>query len=186
MLSTSRIHGSRAVVENPQVSVIIVRHKWGRLLYSQLKPYTFDLTLRLRHPRIRHDEISRNLNLHPRFKWNAGAPRLRPDGTELGGIHDHTYWACKVARNKSESLIDALNTNISALELHRAFLQDFVATGGQIEFFVGWFTTKISGGDTLTWELLARLAELRIDLSLDVYGDSQEGIATRDNNASSA
>ncbi len=65
------------------------------------------------------------------------------------------------------------------LELHSDYLKHFAATGGQIEYFIGWFTTDVSGGDTLSWDLLARLSKLKISLALDVYGNKQNGESDR-------
>ena len=139
-------------------------------LYTQVKPFRFDVSLRLVHPSMRSEEISRALNMQPRFQWNAGAPRVTPAGTPLRGVREETYWSSTL-NDKSEDLKDTLDANLSALEVHTAFLQAFVETGGEIEYFVGWFTTDTSGGETLSWELLERLARLRISLALDVYGN---------------
>jgi hypothetical protein len=89
----------------------------------------------------------------------------------MGGVHEDTYWSQRIISDESADIVSILEATTSSLEAHRSFLQDFVATGGEIEYFIGWFTTDISGGDTLSWELLERLAALRINLSLDVYGN---------------
>jgi hypothetical protein len=69
-------------------------------------------------------------------------------------------------RDESEDLIDALIGSVSLLEAHKDFLDQFITTGGEIEYFVGWFTTGTSGGDTLPWELMRRMADLKINLDL--------------------
>ena len=60
----------------------------------------------------------------------------------MAGIRDCTCWAYRI-RDKSEALIDALNYNLSALELHKAFIQDFVASGGELESYVLRFTHDV-------------------------------------------
>jgi hypothetical protein len=52
---------------------------------------------------------------------------------------------------------------------HCHFLHGFRSQGGTIELFVGWFLDGPSG-DVFDCDLLARLADLKIDLSLDIYG----------------
>jgi hypothetical protein len=117
------------------------------------------------------DEISRVLNLQPRFSKDVGAPRVKSDGTESGGVNEQTYWSSRIETNESDSLVEALNTSLADLEVHRDFLRKFAASGGEIEYFIGWFTTETSGGEIIDWKLLKRLADLRIGLSLDVYGN---------------
>ena len=46
---------------------------------------------------------------------------------------------------------------------------DFVATGGSVEFFVGWFMER-SDGEVLDCDLMQELARLQISIALDVYG----------------
>ena len=127
--------------------------------------------MRLTHPNMASEDISAALGMKPRFSWTAGEPRRRPDGVELPGTNDKTYWCCPLAVDPSSSLVDALRASISNLQNCKPFLQTFVETGGEIEYFIGWFTTATSGGDTLDWELLRQLADLKISLSLDVYGN---------------
>src|SRR5260370_39223721 len=138
---------------------------------TSVKPFRFALSLRLRHPSIRSEEISRAIGLQPSIHWNAGEPRVSPDGTVLGGVRDQTYWSSRILHSESVDLTDALAASLSSLEPHKDFLLDFVATGAEIEYFIGWFTTDTSGGETLDWELLQRLAALHINVGLDVYGN---------------
>lgn len=138
---------------------------------NNLKPYRFKLSLRLRHPRLEADEITKLLRMEPRTKWSVGEPRRRTDGTATEGVNDHTYWTYNVP-NTETGLVDALNAHLTELESRSDFLRECVATGGEIEYFVGWFTTDVSGGDTLDWQLFKRLSELKINLALDVYGNA--------------
>jgi hypothetical protein len=52
---------------------------------------------------------------------------------------------------------------------HRPFFHEIRSQGGTIELFVGWFLDGQSG-DVFDCDLLAQIADLKIDLSLDVYG----------------
>jgi hypothetical protein len=115
---------------------------------------------------MRAEEVSTALDLRPRFQWSVGDPRFESDT-----LKDHTYWSWEVPHDDSANLAKALATSVCELRAHAKFLREFVASGGEIEYFVGWFTTDVSGGETLSWELLRQLAELQIDLAFDVYGN---------------
>jgi hypothetical protein len=110
--------------------------------------------------------------MEPRTKWSVGELRRRADGKATEEMNDHTYWTCSVPNEESVRLVDALSAHLTELESHTGFLREFVASGGEIEYFVGWFTTNVSGGDTLDWQLLGRLSDLKINLALDVYGNA--------------
>ena len=58
---------------------------------------------------------------------------------------------------------------LDQLAPHRPFFHRIRSQGGTVEFFVGWFFDGNSG-DVFDCDLLARMADLKIDLSLDVYG----------------
>jgi hypothetical protein len=124
------------------------------------------------------DEISRSLNIAPLRATRVGERRLRPNGQELGGVYPYSHWFCDIAHETEAWLVESLDKHLDLLEPHTAFLKSFVSTGGEIYYFIGWFTTEVSGGETFDWELLQRLANLRISLSFDVYGDSSEKLET--------
>jgi hypothetical protein len=133
-------------------------------------PYRFELSLRLRHPRITAEQISAGLNLTPRYSWTVGQPRLRRDGVEITHSNAETYWSLRV-ENGSADLVSAIDTAVTQLEERRAFIQEFLNSGGSIDLFIGWFLLGQSGGESLPSELLHRLGTLGIDLALDVYGE---------------
>jgi len=57
------------------------------------------------------------------------------------------------------------------LAAHREFLRDFSASGGNAEFFIGWFFPEGNSGDVLDWRLLQPITDMRIALSFDIYAD---------------
>jgi hypothetical protein len=97
--------------------------------------------------------------MSPRFQAPAGTRKHKPG----------SYWASESVRGEDEQLLDILSGWAEKLEQHKAFLEEFTSTGGSVELYVSWFTSERSGGDTIEWKLLGRLAALRVDLSLDVY-----------------
>jgi hypothetical protein len=119
---------------------------------------------------MRWEEITTALELIPSHRSNAGEPRVNLAGTPLGGICKNTYWNCRLAEGNADGLIQALAANVSRLEAHRDFLDEFSVCGGSMEYDVAWFLTKAVSAECLPWELIARIADLKIDLAFDIYG----------------
>jgi len=116
-------------------------------------------------------EISRGLGASPSFSWKAGENRTTPTGQQLQGVNVSTYWCSEPLQGQDSELAAAIASDLSIREAHRRFLTDFCSTGGVIEYFIGWFANGLNVGETFDSELLKRLADLKIDLSFDVYGD---------------
>jgi hypothetical protein len=57
---------------------------------------------------------------------------------------------------------------LDRLEPNRSFFEKVHSEGGAAEFFVGWFLDG-QGGGVFDCVLLARIADLKINLSLIVY-----------------
>lgn len=129
------------------------------------RPFAFKVSLRLRHPVIQPGEITRALGLEPRFHRAEVT-------TSTGETRKDTYWCYTVTQQTvaDRDLEDVLLEHLAILEPNASFFVEFDASGGFIEYFVGWFTSHKSGGETLSWELMRRLSNLRIALSFDVYG----------------
>lgn len=117
------------------------------------------VNLRFRHPDFDPQAISETLGIAPRVQWPAGTKKYKPG----------SYWTSESVKGEDGALLDILASWAEKLEPHKAFLEQFTSTGGNVELYVSWFTSERSGGETLDWKLLGRLAALRIDLSLDVY-----------------
>jgi|GEM_PF-2834784 len=73
-----------------------------------------------------------------------------------------------------------LEVDIEELEKHRPFLTEFSSTGGWIQYYISWFASERSGGATIHYKLLERLAALQISLSFDIYSCGQETQAGRE------
>jgi hypothetical protein len=91
------------------------------------------------------------------------------------GVKDHTYWSHEVVSGEL-ALSEALSENLTKIRPCANFLREFKASGGDVEYFIGWFASEVSAGETLGSDLLQQLAELQIDLALDVYGNSESKV----------
>jgi len=135
-----------------------------------MNPYRYKISLRLRHPSLDPAEITSALQRSPFRSWRAGEPRTTPRGTPLEGRNRETYWTAKVVEGgwPDKGLAVAMRELLDQLVPHRDFFDRIRSDGGKVELFVGWFFDGQSGG-TFDCDLMARMADLNIDLSLDVY-----------------
>lgn len=59
---------------------------------QELNPYQYTISLRIWHPNMPHEEISKTIGRTPRLSWTAGSPRFSIKGKPLGGFYDFYYW----------------------------------------------------------------------------------------------
>ena len=136
-------------------------------------PYRYVVSLRIRHPMINPDSITKKLRLQPFRKWMAGEQRSTPKGNPLKGINRNTYWTAELHTEKSLSsrkiaVEDFLSEQLARFKPMRKYFGHIRKTGGRIEFFVGLFCDKNMGAEFLS-SLLETTGKLGIDLSLDIY-----------------
>jgi hypothetical protein len=137
-----------------------------------MNPYRYKISLRLRHPSLDPAEITSALHLSPSRSWRAGDSRTTPTGKPLEGKYPDTTWIADVGESKwpDKELPVAINGVLDQLAPYKEFFHRIRSEGGKVEFFVGWFLEG-QGGDIFDCGLLARMADLKIDLALDVYPD---------------
>ena len=142
---------------------------------SERKHYSYVVTLRVRHPNIDPQDITKTLGIEPQRTWRAGEARKTPVGTALNGVWRHTYWYTQLyeAEYGDQKLAEALQGLLNRLSPFKEYFRSIRNGGGHVEFFIGWKFYHNSG-EVFEPELLARLAELHISLSLDVYNVESE------------
>ncbi|MBG0810839.1 DUF4279 domain-containing protein [Methylosinus sp. H3A] len=131
--------------------------------------YSYVVTLRVRHPDIDPRHITAALGIEPEWTWRAGEARRTRVGTPLSGVYKLSYWYATLceAEYRERGLVEALNELLDRLSPFREYFESIRSAGGHIEFFIGW-TFYHNSGEVFEPELLARLANLHIALSLDV------------------
>lgn len=134
-----------------------------------MKPFKYSVSFRVEHPEIDPHEISAKLSLTPTTSWKAGDRRSSPTGTPLEGHYKTTYWSYTFGESRDMRLADSLESFSLALQPFKEFLLQIRSTGGKCEYFVGWFSDANSG-EIFTFQLLSKITDLQIDLSLDIYG----------------
>ena len=138
--------------------------------------YRYSISLRLRHPSWDPTEATAILGMTPSRSWRAGEARTTPKGRPLTGFRDASYWTAPLTDGDSKQLhlCAAIADAARSLAPHTAFLVEFAESGGKSEFFIGWFFDEGNSGDVLDWRLLESLAQLRVDLSFDVYSTDSD------------
>jgi hypothetical protein len=135
-----------------------------------MNPYRYKISLRLHHPSLDPGEITRALGLIPLRSLKAGEPRTTPKGNPLEGINRETFWTARMIEDQwpGKELPVAVNACLDQLVPQRDFFHRIRSEGGAIKLRIGWFFEGMSGGE-FDCDLLARMADLKIDLSLDMY-----------------
>lgn len=122
----------------------------------------YTVSLRLKHPEIEPDEFTRWLGLEPKNSGADGEAKLEPPG-----VRSENYWEYRFEPPDGIGLCDFLNILTGKLAEHRWVFEKVASTKGHVQLFVGWTADK-NGGELLNWQLLQKLAEMRVDLVLDV------------------
>lgn len=133
---------------------------------SLLAESGYTITLRLRHPAMRPDEMSTSLGLDPHRCWNKGAARTSPEGEPLGGYQKDNAWTRCLAGGPSDelSLAKCLAAVMKELGPASEFLRQFRSTGGTTELEVMWSIGDAWPEEVFPHALLAQLAEVMLDL----------------------
>jgi len=139
-----------------------------------MKKYKYKLSLRITHPSRDLSVLCQKLGLKPKWKWKAGDRRATPSGKLLVGRYDRSYCCIAIAERSSKPLPRCMKDCLDQLRPHRRMLANIVATGGTIEFFVGWFAQSLNSGEVFDWQILQEAAKLKISLSLDFYSKSKK------------
>jgi hypothetical protein len=135
--------------------------------------FKFEISLRIVHPSIDPERITEVLGISPTRSFMAGSRRVTPRGKELPGHHKESFWLYRFAE-KSVGDVGTLSVLIQEMNHRLMPMQDFLISlrdgGGRAEYFVGWFT-DFNSGEVFDWTILEQCSRLKIDLSLDVYGN---------------
>jgi hypothetical protein len=128
----------------------------------------FRVSIRITHPEILPELITRKIGRTPAIAWAVGDQRITPAGTVLPGLRKDSYWVLNGP--ESDDLAFLIDWANGVLQDAKPFVQELLRTGGRLEYFIGCF---INGqlGTTLEPSLLAKCAELGVMLGFDMYGE---------------
>jgi hypothetical protein len=131
------------------------------------------ISLRIWHPSMPSEEITKAIGLSPSLHNDVGAPRTTPDGQALKGIYTSTYWLYKFSLPINTEVEDCITKALELLSLKREFLKHIAATGGHGELFIGVFL-KQNLGIELDGKLVRQVSDTALGLSFDVYGQAED------------
>ncbi|WP_373317257.1 DUF4279 domain-containing protein [Chitinibacter tainanensis] len=127
-----------------------------------------EVSLRIWHPSIEPEDITRNLNLRADIQNRPGEIRQNRMGNPIPNSGQGTYWVHEYASSPHE-----LETNLERIMQHllanKSLISEISQTGGRCELFVGIFLGNYSMGLDFRPELMSIAAELNIHLALDLY-----------------
>lgn len=129
----------------------------------------FSISLRLLHPRMRHEEIINKIGLNACVGHTVGEARRSPLGNELGGKYRETMVVIDVVE-KDGYFVDEIAQVLSDLERNSDYFVRLVETGGSVTLYVGVFFKGRSGFE-LNLDCISKMKEMCIDLSVEYYAD---------------
>ncbi|HKU16279.1 MAG TPA: hypothetical protein VJQ52_17940 [Steroidobacteraceae bacterium] len=155
--------------------------------------YPFQLSLRIRHPSIDPDSISRELQLDPEHSFRAGDPRESNRSlTAIATVHTESYWlgtidpatllpgeALKLGfppelrlQSHETMAFGGLDSALllwtnGMLRRHAEFFRRLESEGGEVRLIVALSARK-ARGFTLTPHVSKALSELRIPVDFEL------------------
>jgi hypothetical protein len=138
-----------------------------------MSEYEFTISLRIRHPTVNPDRITKELGIEPQHTWKAGDPRRDPGGEELEGDYRESYWMGRLmdAPQLSSgrlSVESVLQRTLDQLRRSHEFLDELNTNGGVAELQVSLYARENFRLE-LPADSLALLSRLRVSVVLDVH-----------------
>lgn len=137
-------------------------------------PFDYHVSFRLTHPTLDADAIAAQLCMTPKFCWTAGEPRKTPKGTPLDGVREESYCTFDIGSGDDGELARCLSTALLKLTPAAEFLRHVRDAGGSPMFYVFWYPNGDTG-EVFGTELLRNMAEMGIELGINVFDDRPSG-----------
>jgi hypothetical protein len=132
------------------------------------------VSLLVRHPDADLSGLSDALAL-PAFRtWNKGDPVITPKGRRVGGTYSDSRWSHVWPRRRGSDMAAAISGVLDEMEPRRAFLRQLRRRGAVPQVILSVAGLAHVGG-TLAPELLARLADLGLELGIEFFAEPQGG-----------
>ncbi|HTJ63909.1 MAG TPA: DUF4279 domain-containing protein [Alphaproteobacteria bacterium] len=138
-----------------------------------MQKYSYYLDLRIWHPSISPDEITRELGIQPKYAWQAGQRRKTPKGTLLDGVYRESYWSTdpfgdgEISSSAYEAE-DRATELLDILEPRRDVLLRLKSEGARIFLQISPYSNRMYGFE-FSPDFLARCAGLGITLAFEIH-----------------
>jgi hypothetical protein len=130
----------------------------------------YRIRLLIHHPTVDPERITKTLGLSPQHSAIAGTVRKGPKGAILPGLHKTSAWSHSYRIERHRLFFSEIVKMIDRLEPHKALLTELADSGGYLSLIVD-LPGDVNLGSDLGWRDMARLADLHIDLGVEVYPD---------------
>jgi hypothetical protein len=137
-----------------------------------MSAYEFTISLRIRHPRIDPEVITRTLGIEPQYAWRAGEERRESEGGMPGGTYRESLWMCSLMARPELSgdqvgVESELLHALGSLRRSFDFLRSLHDDGGVGELHVSIFAREETRLEFLG-ETLAVLGRMGLTLTLEI------------------
>jgi hypothetical protein len=139
---------------------------------------SFAVSLSICHPDIDPAEVTKAIGLVPTKVSRCGEPRKTPKGERLEGTYPFSFWSHSFDVSGAVELGQILEELTVRFRGYEQFFQRMVRENGSVELFCGVFVDG-NWDEVLSHRLMRLLADLHIDLRLDVYPKSDGNDAGR-------
>jgi hypothetical protein len=133
-------------------------------------PFDYAVSLRVVHPTLDPERICNSLGMAPFRSWKSGTPRQTPTGTPLEGVYTSSYCSFDIADGDDGELARCIRAATERLEEHADFFREIRQTGGSAMFYIFWYPNGDTG-EVFDVDLLLKIAQLGIDIGINVYDD---------------
>jgi hypothetical protein len=115
-------------------------HSQSSSRFVASSPYTYAVSLRVRHPSINPAVLTDTLKLEPVHSWKAGEPRQSQDGEPIGGQYRDSYWSAPLPNStvgRSRIPLELfLRQQLLQLLRHKGLLERVRSEGGEASLLV--------------------------------------------------
>lgn len=136
-----------------------------------MDPFRYSISLRIATQSLDPKKICAEIGLKPRILHTMGEPRTTPNGSPLAGINEYSFCVFELDQNTGEKLSEMMDRMCNSLLPYQDLFRNIRDTGGRVEFYIGWFSVG-NTRDAISCDLFRKLGQLGIELSFDVYGES--------------
>jgi hypothetical protein len=121
------------------------------------------------HPTMTPTEISAALGLESPYSHCVGDPRKAPNGVVLGGNYRDTRWRHSIRWELDDQRFGlAISALVEKLVPHKVFLDHVRSTGGRAQIILQDLGDGYLG-DTIPFEVLAKMVELKLDFGFELF-----------------
>lgn len=135
---------------------------------SEIEQLKFKIRILIRHPTADPIEITNKLGTDPDNFQKVGEIRKTPRGKAVGGINEYSMWSKSFFFEKERNFFHRASSVIDLFEGNKDFIVNLIDSGGSIQLITD-LSGQLNIGDVFSWKDLGRLADLKIDLGVEVF-----------------